>query len=377
MNTYLATPERADPATLVSEIGFVSQSPVMSGLLHAVGGLLAVLNENLQVVALNDEFLKALGVTNAEEVMGLRLGEAMHCVHAKEEPAGCCTTQYCVTCGAAVSFVACLRQDGPVERVCALRANRGGTLVDLLLLVRAHSISISKARFILVFAQDITQQQQWAALERAFFHDVNNLLSQLLCASEMLAEESASELAATVREATLRLSKEVAIQRCLTESETGKLQPSLRPVAVRQILRELRPFFATHPAARDKALRLPEAVEDVAVTTDVALALRVLDNMIINAFEATPLSGEVRVWVERSAGRLTFCVWNAQVITEDVALRIFQRNFSTKQQAGRGIGTYSMKLLGEKILGGAVTFTSTQQEGTVFRFALPLGGCAA
>jgi sensor histidine kinase regulating citrate/malate metabolism len=55
-------------------------------------------------------------------------------------------------------------------------------------------------------------------------------------------------------------------------------------------------------------------------------------------------------------------------VLPEIANRIFQRNFSTKAQAGRGVGTYSMKLFGEKILGGKVSFTSSREDGTVFKF---------
>ena len=45
--------------------------------------------------------------------------------------------------------------------------------------------------------------------------------------------------------------------------------------------------------------------------------------------------------------------------------------FSTKSSTGRGLGTYSMKLLGERYLGGAVSFSSSAEHGTVFTFELP------
>lgn len=44
---------------------------------------------------------------------------------------------------------------------------------------------------------------------------------------------------------------------------------------------------------------------------------------------------------------------------------------ATKEQTGRGLGTFSMKLLGEEILGGRVEFTSSAQNGTVFKLDLP------
>jgi CheY-like chemotaxis protein len=52
--------------------------------------------------------------------------------------------------------------------------------------------------------------------------------------------------------------------------------------------------------------------------------------------------------------------------------RIFLRSFSTKSRQGRGLGTYSMKLLGEQYLGGKVSFISNEQSGTVFHFDVPL-----
>ena len=48
---------------------------------------------------------------------------------------------------------------------------------------------------------------------------------------------------------------------------------------------------------------------------------------------------------------------------------MFQRSFSTKG-AGRGLGTYSIKLLGEKYLNGKVGFISEQGRGTIFSVEL-------
>ena len=52
-------------------------------------------------------------------------------------------------------------------------------------------------------------------------------------------------------------------------------------------------------------------------------------------------------------------------ISKEVQLQVFQRSFSTKGN-GRGIGTYSIKLLSENYLNGKVGFTSSVSEGTVF-----------
>jgi CheY-like chemotaxis protein len=54
----------------------------------------------------------------------------------------------------------------------------------------------------------------------------------------------------------------------------------------------------------------------------------------------------------------------------DVQLQIFQRSFSTKG-SGRGLGTYSIKLLAERYSKGRVSFATSPEEGTVFSAACP------
>jgi sensor histidine kinase regulating citrate/malate metabolism len=63
-------------------------------------------------------------------------------------------------------------------------------------------------------------------------------------------------------------------------------------------------------------------------------------------------------------------VKNEGCIPRELQLLIFQRSFSTKGP-GRGVGTYSMRLLGETYLGGIVSFATSLDDGTVFRIRLP------
>jgi signal transduction histidine kinase len=72
-----------------------------------------------------------------------------------------------------------------------------------------------------------------------------------------------------------------------------------------------------------------------------------------------------------SGRQVRFLVHNDGVIAPEVQLRVFQRSFSTKAR-GRGLGTYGMKLLGERVLGGEVSFRSEPASGTTFLLTLPL-----
>jgi sensor histidine kinase regulating citrate/malate metabolism len=154
-------------------------------------------------------------------------------------------------------------------------------------------------------------------------------------------------------------------------NERGAYHPVRVEVLPQHVSEELQAFFANHPAAKNKRLLFSIDGSARPVKTDFSLLQRVLCNMITNALEATDENGAVEVWLNESNAALSFSVWNAKAVREDVALRIFQRNFSTKAEAGRGVGTYAMKLFGEQYLGGKVNFTTSQKDGTVFTFTLP------
>ena len=141
---------------------------------------------------------------------------------------------------------------------------------------------------------------------------------------------------------------------------------------VQQIIYELLDLFATHPAATDKDIAVLGTVPNLSLDTDIALVLRVLTNMLTNALEATDQGGEAQLRIDHTDDAITFSVWNRAAIPEDLALRVFQRHFSTKRGSGRGIGTYAMTLIGEGLLGGKVEFSTSPEAGTTFRFTLPL-----
>jgi sensor histidine kinase regulating citrate/malate metabolism len=69
--------------------------------------------------------------------------------------------------------------------------------------------------------------------------------------------------------------------------------------------------------------------------------------------------------VKKEDEKLKFSVHNTKFITRDIEMQVFMRTFSTKGPQ-RGLGTYSMKILGEQSLGGTVDFTTSETEGTTF-----------
>lgn len=372
MNTFFAAPERVSPAELSLQVKLASEDSLLSALLHSISGMLAIVNEQRQVIAINDNLLQALGITDPATCLGLRPGEILKCVYAHDEPAGCGTTRMCATCGAAVAMVASLTENKPIERTCAMTTGVDGKTSNISLLIQSSPVHIDGKRYLLLFLQDITVQEKRAALERTFFHDINNILQMLLSASELLKMREPSRLATNINDATVRLVREVEIQRLLMNNDSGPLATAWRDVQVSEIIQSLQAFFADHPVARGKHLVVAELTDNPVLTTDIALVMRVLSNMVLNAFEATDPDGIVIITAEQDKASTSFHVWNNRPIPDSIRERVFQRNFTTKDGPGRGIGTYSMKLFGEDFLGGKVGFTSSLTDGTIFTLTLPV-----
>lgn len=375
MDTYFAPASRSNEGELRHQLEIAACNPVIDGVIRMVGGLIAVLNENRQILMVNQQLLNGLEVDNPEAVFGLRPGEAIGCRYAAEMAAGCGTSEYCMTCGAVIAIVSSLASGGPVERTCNIICERKGQPVELFFRVHASPIDTDGEKFILLFLYDISQQQRLAALERVFFHDINNTIMGLLNASELLScstHGEARDMAMNIAGLTMRLTREVELQRRLSQPQSQTLNPQHEVISVEWIIDEIQKLMHLHPATEQKKLQVQNSVPGLLLQTDPALILRVLGNMLINAFEAASNSRTVRMALGVRNGHVVFSVWNAEVIPPSIAGRIFQRNFSTKKEMGRGLGTFSMKLIGEQLLGGRVYFESTAAGGTTFVLELPV-----
>jgi len=373
MNTFFASPQKGSKEEILLDVEIIGQHPITTGLLESVNGLLAIVNSHRQVVAINNAFLEKINIKNPEKTLGLRLGEVLKCVHSKEYPHGCGTTKYCSTCGAAIAMAVSIDQNKVHESICAISTEKNNKKSDLYLSIKSHPIKIYGDTFILLFLNDITKEQNNVALEKVFFHDINNMLTTLLSASEMLAtKDKNSKLVKSIYKSSLRLCQEIEIQKTLSYSKADAYKPMLDETNVNEIIKELKSMFENNHLAKNKSIKIATKIDDIKLNNDTTLILRILSNMLTNALEETKEQGIVKLDAKTQDKSICFSVWNDKLIPKDIALRIFQRNFSTKEGMGRGLGTYSMKFFGEEILNGKVSFNSTKQDGTTFFFSLPI-----
>jgi signal transduction histidine kinase len=375
--TQFAPAERATDSELRASVQAVCSHPLLKAVLDAFSGLVLVLNRQRQIVAVNDSVLGRLGFDSEERALGLRPGELLDCIHAGDHEGGCGTSARCAYCGSTTAIVASQQKGVRVSSECQLSIKRGDVFDAVDFEVLATPFEVGGERLTLLSLRDISDTKRAELLERTFFHDVLNTVSSIRGWNELLVEGGTGELGNTARRVqrlVSRLVEQVEYQRAVRRATTGELALELAPLSVFELFEDLESLAREHPAAQDRRLELPAVSADVELTSDRSLLLRVLTNMLINAFEATATGGSVRLDWQCDGDRVEFSVWNDAAIPAEVALQIFTRSFSTKAARGRGLGTFAMKLFGERFLGGAVGFVTAEGAGTTFSITLPIGG---
>ncbi len=362
----------ADSRVMRDEIAF---DGFLREMLEAIPEYVMILSADGRLLTANNRFLRDFGLTRTL-IFDRRPGDVLGCLNTPRCSGGCMTGEHCTTCGAATAITESREKNVRIANECRIISEKGGT-VGLDFEVTASPLVINDMRVIFCVMKDISSEKRRKVLERVFFHDVMNTVSGISSLAELLA--GGDEI--TPDEKTIytqwlvdlsgRLAEEIKQQRKLLAAEQGELKPDTEPLRVLELMRSVHALYATHSIAEDRNLVLGE-VPDVLIMTDPSLLRRILGNLVKNALEAVNPGETVTIYCNSTEEGITFCVHNPGVIPRDVQLQLFQRSFSTKAAEGRGIGTYSVKLFGERYLKGRVSFTSNEEDGTIFRLSLPM-----
>ena len=345
----------------------------MRTVLDACPFPVVVLNPQRQIVFCNGALTTFTGAT-AASLTGRRPGEVFNCIHARETPGGCGTTESCSTCGAALAILAAL--DGVASRKeCRMTVQKPTGSEALDLDVSCQPLTLERQLFVIFTLQDISHEKRRRVLERLFFHDVLNTAGVTLNLATLLANMvppgDASEYVRLISASSVELVSEITGQRQLAAAENNELEVTVAPVNALACITELANQYRAHLVAQGREIEVEEGSVDVRLVTDLSLLTRVLGNMLKNGLEAVREGETVTIGCQPRDREVEFWVHNPGVMPEKVRPQVFQRSFSTKGM-GRGLGTYSIRLLTERYLRGQVSFRSLEGEGTTFLACYPL-----
>jgi len=335
---------------------------------ESVSQMVLVLNKQRQIIYANKSYHDFFESKSVKHVIGKKPGDAFQCKNALYPTAGCGTTKFCKSCGAAQAITQSI--DGKSStRECKILTTKNDT-VDLR--VTASPLKLEGEDLTLFSITDISHEKRRRSLERIFIHDILNIAGGISGLSAILKEiedpEEIKQIATTIENASNNLIEEIQTQRELSSAERGDLTLHYTHIQTSEVLNELKNIYLNHELNNGKPISIRHSGDHI-IVSDKVLLKRILGNMVKNAIEELVPDDHITLSCIGMGHKVRFEVHNRSVIPEEIQNELFKRFYSTKQN-GRGVGTYSMKLFGEKYLKGRVWFRSTSESGTSFFFEL-------
>lgn len=358
------TPQRLPEGRVVQQSAAVRRDRMIMAMLEAFPGPAIIVNDRRQIVVANQPFITACGYTTEESVVGKRPGDALGCVEARRGPDGCGSATACAHCGAGKNFE--LMEREKVERIhteCLISREVAGEIEGL-----EFSAGLSRLPdgWTLMALQDLSNEKRRQVLERCFFHDVMNSASGVQGLASLLEMEG-HDHTGLLGFASQSLIDELQHHRMLLEAESGALQVAMADVDLRALAEEVAGLIGNNPVAQRRAITI---VGSGQWRTDRVLLRRILVNLVKNACEAIYEGDSVTVKLGTYPHGALIVVENPGEMSAEAQAKIFKRSFSTKASSGRGIGSWSVRLLTERYLGGRVSCVSELGQ-TAFSVYLP------
>jgi signal transduction histidine kinase len=370
--TDFAPAERLPLDQIQRQAAALAGGSISTALFNSMLNVVLILNAQRQIVFANRNTLKIVQADDLECLLGLRPGEALGCSHSHERAAGCGTSAFCSECGAVRAIGAALDGRREIQECHIIRILRDQQEA-LDLQVYGSPFEFQGERFCIFAMTDISHEKRRQVLERIFFHDIIDYASGVAGLVELINERIPEDLRGDmdlVQGSMHNLLDEIMAQKQLAAAESHELKPVFEPIETGPMLENLISIYRRHAVATERLLRIAPDSAGTALISDVTLIKRVIGNLIKNALEAAKPGEEVTVGCEETADTVRFWVHNLAVMPREVQLQVFQRSFTTKG-TGRGLGTYSVRLLTECYLKGRADFVSAPETGTRFNVMLP------
>ena len=215
------------------------------------------------------------------------------------------------------------------------------------------------------------EQQAWNRLSAFVLHDIKNAATMLSLLRENAPEhihepEFQQDMLEVVDDALKRMGR--------VEQRLGTLKNEITPV--RQDL-ELGRFL--QDCRRRLKTKLPsmeisiECKSEIQVSTDPEFLFSILENLLLNAFEAREKGAavQIRISTDDAGQALVKVMDNGPGIAEDLLPDVLFEPFKTNKDGGSGIGLWQVKRMALS-LGGTVSAENRLEGGARFVIRLPL-----
>ena len=214
----------------------------------------------------------------------------------------------------------------------------------------------------------------WRELARRLAHELKNPMFPLQITIENLMkarQQSSPEFDEIFAESTSTLLAELSNLKKIVGrfSDFSKMPlPQLQRVNVNQILEEIARLFSPQFAAADKPIRLETKLtsSNATISADPELLRRAFENLVLNAIDAMPQGGILRMATSAADGSVAVEISDTGAgMDAEEASRIFTPYYTTKQH-GTGLGLAIVQSVISDH-GARISVSSRRGEGTTFR----------
>jgi nitrogen fixation/metabolism regulation signal transduction histidine kinase len=370
LKTEFAPAERVGDEEIRRQFQVVQGNVFFRKVVDVTPEILMVLNKERQTVYANQMAAEQFSEGDPDLLFGQRPGEIWGCEHSECE-GGCGTTRFCQTCGAVKSILTSQQGNDNIEECRVTKIN--GEALDLR--VWTSPFRTDGEEFTVIVVRDIGDEKRRRVLERIFFHDIKNIATGFQSFTHFFKKDftpaQLEELRRMAARLTQELIEEIRGHQNLTSAEDNELAIYPTSVNSKTLLEEVAGVYRNHRLAERRHIKIGDESREMTLTSDKTLLRRVVGNLVKNALEASDVGQTVTIGCKAAAKGIEFWVHNPNPMPREVQLQVFKRSFSTKGR-GRGLGTYSVRLLTERYLGGKVSFSSSPEEGTTFTAWYPL-----
>ena len=365
----------ADKKNIGRESYEIANDEFLRQFIRSLPYVTAILDKNRKIVLSNNVTLEGEYDFMVEEFFGREPGEALNCIHYRKPYGSCDGMGVCQYCGMPNAIIRAEKtgEKATQETSITIRLpNKTEKTYDII--ITSAPFLYNNQQFLMLTINDLSEQKRKRALERIFFHDILNKTGSLTSVYELLRnnnfKENKEELLELSEEIVKDMNEEILLQKNLVAAESGDLEIKQKNIATKKIIEDSIKQVIQYPESQDINIELDENVVNEQFTSDPIILKRILINMLKNAVEASRNHQKVIIGCKKKKDKVVFWVHNYAFIPRESQIKIFDRTFSTKSE-DRGLGTYSMKLLGEKYLGGKVYFATDSKKGTTFYFEVP------
>ncbi|MGC8924636.1 MAG: HD domain-containing phosphohydrolase [Calditerrivibrio sp.] len=343
-----------------SKIGDVLNIIHFEEIINSIDDLILILNKERRIVFANSKVLTYFNKP-LQQMINRKVGELFDCINGTEDQCG--TTEFCKNCFANNSIK---------QSLLGMHTLTQCTIEQQNLQIKQFNISTiplqtDKGDFVLFILKDIDKVDKYI-INNNFYSDVINIVGNTYSILEAYKSNSIAldtDLLEILSNNISLIYQEVETQRFISLAEQNNLHTHFEKFPVSFIEKNLKNIFST---AKDVSFQFVKEIDEI--FADKIILNRIIINLVKNAIEAGDEPRKIKIKFCGDGKNYRISVHNPEYIPEEIQKKIFKTIFTTKKN-GNGLGTYCIKLLTERYLGGKVSFISNEQFGTSFFVEFP------